>query len=137
MGRVLLLAGILIALATPAASAEVPLFNTTRLYSEAEFTAAIKPYMDGIARNANDAEAHHWLGIAYLHTFKLYKFGLAPYAGGYGGRAVASLERSVQLKADPVVMLALAEAYVVVGAFPKWASMTDRQLAAAPPLPVK
>ena len=137
MGRVLLLAGILIVLAAPAASAEVPLFNTTRMYSEAEFTAAIKPYADGIARNANDADAHHWLGIAYLHAFKLYKFGLAPYAGGFGGRAVASLERSVQLKADPAVMLALAEAYIVVGAFNKWASMTDRQLAAAPPLPVK
>jgi len=137
MGRVLLVAGILMALAAPAASADVPLFNTTRMYSEAEFTAAIKPYTDGIARNANDAEAHRWLGIAYLHAFKLYKFNLAPYAGGYGGRAVASLERSVQLKADPAVMLALAEAYIVVGAFNKWASMTDRQLAAAPPLPVK
>ena len=137
MGRVLLVAGILMALAAPAASADVPLFNTTRMYSEAEFTAAIKPYTDAIARNANDAEAHRWLGIAYLHAFKLYKFNLAPYAGGYGGRAVASLERSVQLKADPAVMLALAEAYIVVGAFNKWASMTDRQLAAAPPLPVK
>jgi len=137
MGRVLLFAGILIVLAAPAASAEVPLFNTTRMYSEAEFTAAIKPYADGIARNANDTDAHHWLGIAYLHAFKLYKFGLAPYAGGFGGRAVASLERSVQLKADPAVMLALAEAYIVVGAFNRWASMTDRQLAAAPPLPVK
>ena len=137
MGRVLLLAGILIVLSAPAASADVPLFNTTRMYSEAEFTAAIKPYTDAIARNANDAEAHRWLGIAYLHAFKLYKFNLAPYAGGYGGRAVASLERFVQLKADPAVMLALAEAYIVVGAFNKWASMTDRQLAAAPPLPVK
>jgi len=137
MGRVLLVAGILMALAAPAASADVPLFNTTRMYSEAEFTAAIKLYTDAIARNANDAESHRWLGIAYLHAFKLYKFGLAPYAGGFGGRAVASLERSVQLKADPAVTLALAEAYIVVGAFNKWASMTIRQLAASPPLPVK
>src|SRR3989475_12357722 len=136
MGRMLLLAGILIVLAAPAASAESAPFNTTRLYSEAEFTAAIKPYADSIARNANDAEAHHWLGIAYLHAFKLYKFGLAPYAGGFGGRAVASLERSVQLKADPAVMLALVEAYIVVGAFNRWASLSGRQLAAAPSLPV-
>src|SRR5438128_12531650 len=137
MRRVLVIVAILIALATAAVSAASPQFDSTRLYSEAEFTAAIKPYTDAIARNANDAEAHRWLGIAYLHAFKLYKFNLAPYAGGYGGRAVASLERSVQLKADPAVMLALAEAYIVVGAFNRWASMTERQLAAAPPLPVK
>src|SRR2546430_17270629 len=109
MGRVLLLAGILIVLAAPAASAEVPLFNTTRMYSEAEFTAAIKPYADGIARNANHADAHHWLGLDDLHAFKLYKFGLAPDAGGFVGTAVASLERAVQPEAEPAVMLALAE----------------------------
>src|SRR5207247_3339868 len=115
MRRVLSIVAILIALATAAVSAASPQFDSTRLYSEAEFTAAIKPYADSIARNANDAEAHYWLGAAYLHAFKLYRFGLAPYAGGFGGRAVASLERSVQLKADPVVMMALLDAYVVVG----------------------
>ena len=136
MGRALLLLGILIALATPAASAAVPFFDASRLYSEAEFTAAIKPYADSIARNANDAEAHYWLGVAYLHAFKLYKFGLASYAGGFGGRAVASLERSVQLKADPLVMMALLDAYIVVGGRVHEA-LLDRLLAALPSLPLK
>lgn len=137
MRRILTLVGLLIALVTPAVSAETPLFNATRLYSEAEFAAAIKPYTDSIARNANDAEAHRWLGVAYLHAYKLYKFGLAPYAGDFGGKAVASLERSIQLKADPAVMLTLAEAYVVVGAFDQWYGMVGRQLGAAPTLPLK
>src|SRR5256885_12451215 len=129
MRRVLVIVAILIALATAAVSAASPQFDSTRLYSEAEFTAAIKPYADSIARNANDAEAHYWLGVAYLHAFKLYRFGLAPYAGGFGGRAVASLERSVQLKADPVVMMALLDAYVVVGGRVHEA-LLDRLLAA-------
>ena len=43
MGRALLLVGVLLALVTPAASAAVPFFDASRLYSEAEFTAAIKP----------------------------------------------------------------------------------------------
>lgn len=137
MRRILTLVGLLIALATPVVSAETPPFNTTRLYSEAEFAAAIKPYTDSIARNANDAEAHRWLGVAYLHAYKLYVFGLAPYAGGFGGRAVASLERSVQIKADSAVMMTLAEAYVVTGSFDAWYAMVGRQLGAAPPIPLK
>lgn len=136
MGRALLLVGVLLALVTPAASAAVPLFDVSRLYSEAEFTAATKPYTDSIARDANDAQAHYWLGVAYLHAFKLYKFGLASYAGGFGGRAVASLERSVQLKADPLVMMALLDAYIVVGGRVHEA-LLDRLLAALPPLPLK
>src|SRR5205809_5261475 len=136
MRRVLVIVAILIALATAAVSAASPLFDSSRLYSEAEFTAAIKPYADSIARNANDAQAHYWLGVAYLHAFKLYKFGLASYAGGFGGRAVASLERSVQLKADPLVMMALLDAYIVVGGRVHEA-LLDRLLAALPPLPLK
>lgn len=137
MRRVLVLAALVIALAAPAASAAAPLFDPTRLYSEAEFTAAIKPLTDNIARNANDAEAHYRLGLAYLHVHKLSKLGLAPYAGGFGGRAVASLERSVQLKADPVVMLALAEAYLLVGRLDGWSAMISRLLAASPTVPLK
>ena len=60
MRRVLVIVAILIALATAAVSAASPQFDSTRLYSEAEFTAAIKPYTDSIARSANDAEAHYW-----------------------------------------------------------------------------
>ncbi len=137
MGRGLLLVGIVIALAAPSASGAAPVFNATRLYSETEFAAAIKPYTDSIARNANDAEAHYRLGVAYLYAYKLYKFGLAPYASEFGGRAVASLERSVQLKADPVVMMALGEAYIVVGDTGKWSAMVGRLLAASPPVPLK
>ena len=50
---------------------------------------------------------------------------------------MASLERSVQLKPDPAAMLALEHAYILVGAFGKWAGLVDRLLAAAPPLPTK
>ena len=137
MRRVLVIVAILIALATAAVSAASPLFDSTRLYSEAEFTAAIKPYTDSIARSANDAEAHYWLGIAYLYAYQLSKLGLAPYAGRFGGRAVASLERSVQLKPDPAAMLALEHAYILVGAVGKWAGLVDRLLAATPPIPLK
>jgi len=136
MGRVLVLVGVFITLAASAVSAQVPSFDTTRLYSETEFTAAIKPYADRIARNANDAEAHHWLGVAYLHVVKLSKFGLAPYARGFGGRAIAELERSVQLKAEPAAMLALLEAYVVVGASIN-NGLHDRLMTASPSLPLK
>jgi len=122
MRRVLSIVAILIALATAAVSAASPQFDSTRLYSEAEFTAAIKPYTDSIARSAND---------------QLSKRGLAPYAGRFGGRAVASLERSVQLKPDPAAMLALEHAYILVGAVGKWAGLVDRLLAATPPIPLK
>src|SRR5713101_2173422 len=110
MGRMVLVAAVLIALITAPVGAAVPTFKTTRLYSAAEFAAAIKPYTDSIARNANDAEAHRWLGVAYLYAFKLYRFGAAPYAGEFGGKAIASLERSLELKAQPAAMMALAEA---------------------------
>lgn len=137
MGRVLLVVGILIALAPAVASAAVPAFNTTQLYSAAEFAAAIKPYADSIARNANDAEAHYWLGVAYLYAFKLYRFGAAPYAGEFGGKAIASLERSSELKAQPAAMMALAEAYIATGDFGKLPGLLDRLLGAAAPLPLK
>ncbi len=137
MARALVLVGVLIVLVAPVASAAVPTFNTIRMYSEAEFTAAIKPYTDAIARNANDSEAYHWLGVAYLHAFRLSRFDLAPYARGFGGRAVEALERSMQLKADPTVMLALLEAYVDVGKTDGFVSIMDRLGALAQPLPPK
>ncbi len=137
MTRVLVVVGVLIALVAPVASAAVPTFNTTRLYSEAAFAEAIKPYTDAIARNANDSEAYHWLGVAYLHAFRLSKFGLAPYAGGYGAKAVGALERAVQLKAEPAVMLALLEAYVDVGNKDGFLSLMDRLVVLAQPLPPK
>ncbi len=137
MGRVLLAIGIVIGLAAATAVAAVPSFDTTRLYSEATFVAATKPYTDAIARNANDADAHHWLGVAYSHAFRLFKFGIAQYAGGYGSRAVASLERAVQLNAGPAAMLALAQAYIAVGERDKYAALMERLGALAQPIPLK
>src|SRR5438876_9807565 len=96
MRRVLVIVAILIALATAAASAASPQFDSTRLYSEAEFTAAIKPYTDSIALRAHDADAHYWLGVAYLYAFLLSKLRPAPLSRRICGRAVASLVRTVQ-----------------------------------------
>src|SRR5574337_762677 len=105
MGRIVLITAVLIALVTTRGAAAVPAFKTTRLYSEAEFAAAIKPYTDAIARNPNDADAYRWLGVAYLHGFRLYRLGMAPYGGGFGAKAVESLERAVQISPAPAVML--------------------------------
>ena len=137
MGRMVVLTAVLIALVTAPVAAAVPTFKTTRLYSEAEFGAAIKPYTDAIARNANDADAYRWLGVAYFHLYRLYKYGFAPFAGSYGGKAVEYLERSVQLKPEPAVMLALAEAYMTVGAPNQYAALAERVGRLATPVPPK
>lgn len=123
MGRVLLVIAILGGLVTSTATAAVPTFKTTRLYSEAEFAAAIKPYTEAIARNANDADAYRWLGVAYFHAYRLYKYGFAPYAGGFGAKAIESLERAVQLSPEPAIILILAEAYITVGRTDAYASV--------------
>jgi len=132
-----LVAAVLIALITAPVGAAVPTFKTTRLYSEAEFAAAIKPYTDAIARNANDADAYRWLGVAYFHLYRLYKYGFAPFAGEYGTKAIESLERSAQLSPEPAVMLTLAEVYITVGRIDKYAALTDRLIGLATPLPPK
>ena len=137
MGRMVLVTVVLIALVTTPVAAAVPTFKITRLYSEAEFAAAIKPYTDAIARNANDADAYRWLGVAYFHLYRLYKFGFAPFAGGYGGKAVESLERSVQLKPEPAVMLTLTEAYITVGQPNQYGGLVERLGLLATPNPPK
>ncbi len=137
MGRTLLAAGILVGLIGGQAAAAVPTFNSVRYYSEPAFTEAIKPYTDAIARNPNDSEAHRWLGVAYMYAFRQYRLGLAPYAGGFGVRAVQSLERSVELKPQVAAMLALAEAYIVAGRPDKSNALLDRLMRMAPPLPLK
>jgi len=129
-----LVAAVLIALITAPVGAAVPTFKTTRLYSEAEFAAAIKPYTDAIARNANDADAYRWLGVAYFHLYRLYKYGFAPFAGEYGTKAIESLERSAQLSPEPAVMLTLAEVYITVGRIDKYAALTDRLIGLATPI---
>ena len=135
MGRMVLVTAVLVALLTAPVGAAVPAFKTTRLYSEAEFAAAIKPYTDAIARNANDADAYRWLGVAYFHLYRIYRYGFAPFAGGYGAKAVESLERSVQLRPEPAAMLTLAEVYITVGRTDKYAALTDRLIGLATPIP--
>jgi tetratricopeptide (TPR) repeat protein len=137
MGRALLVTGILVALIAGQAAAAVPVFNITRYYSEAAFTAAIKPYTDAIARNPNDSEAHRWLGVAYMYAFRQYRLGLAPYGSGFDAKAAQSLERSLELKAQPAVMLALAEVYIVAGRPDKSWGVLERLMRMAPPLPLK
>jgi len=137
MGRIVLITAVLIALVTSPVGAAVPAFKTTRLYSETEFAAAIKPYTDAIARNANDAEAYRWLGVAYFHLYRLYRYGFAPFAGGYGAKAVESLERSAELRPEPAVMLTLAEVYIAVGRVDKYTALTDRLIGLATPIPPK
>ncbi len=140
MGRMLAATAMMVGLAVgvaAAAAAALPAFDTTRLYSEQEFAAAMRPYTEAIARNANDADAHYWLGVAYLHAFKLFKFGFAPYARGHGGRAVASLERAVQLNAGVSAMLVLSEAYIAIGERSKHAALVNRMFELAPPLQSK
>ena len=135
MGRMALIIAVLIALVTAPVGAAVPAFKTTRLYSETEFAAAIKPYTDAIARNANDADAYRWLGVAYFHVYRLYRYGFAPFAGGYGAKAAEALERSVQLKPEPAVMLTLTELYLTMGRIDKYAALTDRLIVLATPIP--
>jgi tetratricopeptide (TPR) repeat protein len=137
MGRVILVTAVLASLASTPVAAAVPPFNTTRLYSETEFAAAIKPYTDAIARNAKDADAYRWLGVAYFHLYRIYTYGFAPFAGDYGTKAVEALERSVQLSPDPAVMLTLAEFYITVGNVDSYTGLTDRLIGLATPVPPK
>lgn len=133
-----LIALLIIGLSAGISEAALPSFDTSRLYSEAAFAAAIKPYTDAIARNANDAEAHLRLGAAYLYAFRLHKLGFAPYARGFGARAIASLERAVQLKAEPVALVTLVEAYAAVGDLGKYIAQMERVTGAlAQPIPPK
>lgn len=121
----------------PAAPPGVPSFDTTRSYDRARFEAAIAPYTQAIARNSNDARAHYWLGVAYLHMARLHRFGLAPFARGFDARAVASLERSLRLQPASEVMLALLEAYAMVGASAKHDALLERVSSLAQPIPIK
>lgn len=137
MGRTLGLAVLLVGLLTTVSQAALPRFDITRVYTEASFAGAIKPYTDAIARNANDAEAHYWLGVAYLHGVRLFRMGLAPFAAGFAPKAVAELERAVELNATVAAMLELSEAYAVAGAMDKYDALLDRLGALVQPSPLK
>lgn len=124
------------ALSAPAAPA-LPAFDQTRFYDQAAFERAIMPYTAAIARNANDPRAHYWLGFAYLHMARFHRFGLAPYAAGFSRRAVASLEQSVRLAPATEAMLALLDAYSMVGDIEKYRALAARVTALARPLPIR
>jgi len=100
-----------------AAQAPLPVFDTGRTYSqEAQFQRAIQPYQAAISADARNARAHYWLGFAYLYAYRLYRGGLAPFAGGYLPRALTSLRQAVQLDGGFVpAILALHDALVLSG----------------------
>lgn len=137
MTRAAVLILIVAVLAAPAAAQAVPTFDQTRIYDQPAFDRAIAPYTQAIARNANDARAHYWLGVAYLYMARLYRFGLAPFAAGFAPRAIASLEQSLRLQAAPEVMLALLDAYAMVGALDKHNALLKRLSSLARPLPIR
>ncbi len=138
MVRIVIITTLLLAVLATVSSAALPPFNTNRLYSEAGFAAATKPYTDAIAKNADDADAHYWLGVAYLHAARLFRFGVAPYAAQFPSKAVASLERAVKLRPTSFpALLALLEAYAMVGDRERYDATFDRMLQIAPPRPPK
>ncbi|HEU5299789.1 MAG TPA: hypothetical protein VFW08_09870 [bacterium] len=137
MTRTALLILFLAVLAAPAGAQALPSFNQTRFYDQAAFERAIAPYTAAIARNANDARAHFFLGIAYLHMARFHRFGLAPYARGFDRRAVASLEQALRLQPAAEVMLVLLDAYVMVGDLDRHNALAERLSALAAPLPIR
>lgn len=137
MNRILVFTVLLVGLLAVSGLAALPRFDTMRLYSESQFAAAIKPYADAISRNASDAEGHYWLGVAYLHGARIFRLGLASYGADFAAKAAASLERAVQLKAEPAAMLALLDAYGMVGDHKKYNALIARIGDLAKPLPLK
>lgn len=136
MMRVLGLATILIGVLA-AGSVAAQSFDSSQLYTEASFAQAIKPYTDAIARNANDADAHHWLGIAYLHVAKLRRLSLTSFGQDVLARAISSLERAMQLRPRLATLMPLLEAYLMAGDMDKWRAAVDRTFTLSPPLPLK
>lgn len=119
-------------------AAHLPPFVPWDFYaSDAEFATVIRPYTEAIARNATDAEAHHWLGLAYLHVASLRRMGLVPFGGDALGRAIQSLERAMQLRPQLATLMPLIHAYMMAGNLDKWRAAVDRSIALSPPLPLK
>ncbi len=137
MKRIVIVTGLLVGILATVSDAALPPFNASRLYSEAAFMAAIKPYAEAVSKNANDADGHYWLGVAYVHGARMFRFGLAPYAEGYGAKAIASLERAIQLRPASVrAYVALMEAYSVAGDRDGSKRTVDRLVKAGLPEPL-
>lgn len=137
--RLFIIAFALIALAAVGVEAShLPPFVPWDFYaSDAELAAVIRPYTEAIARNASDAEAHHWLGLAYLHIAKMHRMQIITFGGNALDRAISSLERAMQLRPQLATLLPLMEAYMIAGNLEKWRAATDRAVTLAPPLPLK
>ncbi len=137
MIRFLIVIGLLVGVLATVSQAALPPFNTTRLYSEAAFIAATKPYTEAIAANANDADAHYWLGMAYLNGARMFRFGFAPYGRDFAPKAIASLERAIQLRpASLRAYISLIEAYSVAGDRDQVRATLDRMMTVGRPAPV-
>jgi tetratricopeptide (TPR) repeat protein len=104
-------------LVTTAAAQVVPPFNTARLYpTEADFTRAIQPYQQAISASPANARAQYWLGFAYLHAYRRWLVGAAPYASGYLPRAVGPLQEAIKLSpGTPDAYVALHDVYTLMG----------------------
>lgn len=119
-------------------AAHLPPFVPSDFYAtDAEFVAVIRPYTEAIARNASDAEAHHWLGLAYLHVARLRRMALIPFGGNALGQAITSLERAMQLRPQLATLMPLIEAYMTAGDLDKWRAAVERSIALSPPLPLR
>ena len=122
--------GILVLLLVTAAAAQaVPPFNVARLYTtEADFTRAIQPYQQAISASAQNARAQYWLGFAFLHAYRRWQAGAAPYASRYLPRAVGPLQEAVKLSpGTPDAYLALHDVYTLMGDYDR-AEETIRQM---------
>lgn len=135
--RALAAAVIIIGLGTAVVSAAVPTFDTSRTYSQAAFEAAIRPYTQAIAANARDAEAHYWLGVAYLHGARHLRLGLTTYGGDFLARAIQALEQSASITPTVRALATLAEAYHTAGDEAKAQATADRLFALSRPAGLK
>ncbi len=136
--RALVMTLVLVGVAAGMANAaHLRAFDQMGFYTEAEFAAAIRPYTEAIARNASDAEAHHWLGISYLHVARQHRMGLVPFGGDFLDRAIIALERSMQLRPRLATLMPLINAYLMAGSLEKWQAAVERSLTLAPKLPLK
>lgn len=121
-----------------AGAGHLPAFVAWDFYaSDAEFAAVIRPYTEAIARNANDAEAHHWLGLAYFQLAKYQRMGIVTFGGNALDRAISSLERAMQLRPQLATLMPLINAYMMAGNLEKWRAAIDQSVAMSPPLPLK
>jgi tetratricopeptide (TPR) repeat protein len=126
---------VVLVLGTGAAAQAVPPFDVTRLYpTEADFTRAIAPYQRAIAASPTNARAQYWLGFAYLHAYRRWLMGAAPYASGYLPRALGPLQEAIKLSpGSPDAYLALHDVYTLMGDYDRADEVIRQMLARVRP----